>query len=58
MRLNPRTRIHANVSNVFGTKPTRLPEPLVGPAATYAYAENGPVTSDGGSYSLGLEYTW
>jgi iron complex outermembrane receptor protein len=58
VRLGARARLVANASNVFNVKPTRLPEPLVGPTAQWAYSETGPITSDGGAWSLGLEYNW
>lgn len=51
-------RINVAAGNIFDVKPGKLPEPLVGPTATYAYAENGPITSDGGAYSVGFEYRW
>jgi len=58
VRLGERARLVANVTNLFDVKPGKLPEPLVGPAAKWAYSESGPITSDGGAWSVGVEFSW
>lgn len=47
-----------SASNLFDVLPDQLPQPLVAANQYYAYATNGPLTSDGGFYSATIRYQW
>lgn len=57
-RVTENLRATAGVTNIFDTKPTRLTGPLTAATAQWAYTEDGPVSSDGGSFVVGFEYNW
>lgn len=48
----------ASVNNLFDKKSSKLPQPLVQTNQYYAYAQNGPLTGDGGSWSATVRYQW
>jgi iron complex outermembrane receptor protein len=48
----------ASVTNLFDRKSTKLPQPLVATNQLYSYAQNGPLTGDGGLWSATVRYQW
>jgi len=57
-QLNEQLSFAASASNLFDVKPGMLPQPLVQTNQYYAYAQNGPLTGDGGFYSVTARYQW
>ncbi|HVQ12906.1 MAG TPA: TonB-dependent receptor, partial [Vicinamibacterales bacterium] len=57
-RVTERLSLAASVSNLLDVKSEKLPQPLVQTNQYYAYAQNGPLTGDGGFYSATLRYQW
>ncbi|MEJ0040419.1 MAG: TonB-dependent receptor [Gammaproteobacteria bacterium] len=57
-RFSDALSVSASVNNLFDKKPGKLPQPLVQPNQYYAYAQNGPLTGDGGFYSATVRYQW
>ncbi|MGC4029309.1 MAG: TonB-dependent receptor [Steroidobacteraceae bacterium] len=55
---NPHLRFSLAATNVFGTKPSKLPAVLLSPSQSYAYTNNGPIGAAGAFYSATVEYKW
>lgn len=51
-------RVGLAVNNLFGTKPSKLPAPLLAAHQEYSYTNNGPISAAGTFYSLNAEYRW
>ena len=51
-------RFTAGITNAFDRRPTKLTGPLTAATAQWSYTEDGPISSDGGSYVAGFQYNW
>ncbi len=48
----------AGVTNLFSKRPQKLTGAYTTPTAVWTYDETGPITSDGGSYVAGFQFSW
>lgn len=53
-----RLRLSVAGNNLFETKPTRTPGPLLSSQALYDWQNNGAIGPEGGFWSLKLDYRW
>lgn len=53
-----RFSLTAGVTNAFDRRPAKLTGPLTAATAQWSYTEDGPISSDGGSYVVGFHYSW